>query len=76
MYPRGPTIPLDREAGGHGQVALERAPPPDEVQNGFYYKVPAATPRRRASHQVRSTPLLTRFDVTYKFRPYLRWQPR
>jgi hypothetical protein len=48
-----------------------------EVHNGFWYKVTggdAETAEYRV--QVRSTPLLTGFDVTYHYRPYLGWQDR
>src|SRR5439155_4827967 len=48
-----------------------------EVQNGFWYQVAggdATTPEYRV--QVRSTPLLTGFDVTYHYRPYLNWPDR
>jgi hypothetical protein len=48
-----------------------------EVHNGFCYKVAggdAETPEYRV--QVRSTPLLTGFDVTYHYRPYLGWPDR
>jgi hypothetical protein len=46
--------------------------PAFEVHNGFWYKITggdAATPEYRV--QVRSTPLLTSFDVKYHYRPYL-----
>jgi hypothetical protein len=46
-----------------------------EVHNGFWYKVTggdAETPEYRV--QVRSTPLLTGFDVTYHYRKYLGWK--
>jgi hypothetical protein len=48
-----------------------------EVHNGFWYKVAggdAETPEYRV--QVRSTPLLTGFDVTYHYHPYLGWPDR
>lgn len=48
-----------------------------EVHNGFWYKVAggdAETAEYRV--QVRSTPLLTGFDVTYHYRPYLGWPDR
>jgi collagen type III alpha len=48
-----------------------------EVHNGFWYKVAggdAETQEYRV--QVRSTPLLTGFDVTYHYRPYLGWPDR
>src|SRR5262249_33200754 len=50
--------------------------PANQVQNGFYYHVTGGdgrTPEHRI--QVRSSPLVSHFDVTYTFRPYLRWQP-
>jgi hypothetical protein len=48
-----------------------------EIRTGLWYKVAggdAETPEFRI--QVRSTPLLTGFDVKYHYRPYLRWQDR
>ncbi|HLW67220.1 MAG TPA: hypothetical protein VKS79_18040 [Gemmataceae bacterium] len=49
----------------------------DRVQNGFWYKVAGGDDETPEYHvAVRSSPLLTRFDVTYKFRPYLQWLPR
>src|SRR5262249_15171022 len=51
--------------------------PPDLVQNGFWYKVVGGdgqTPVYRV--QVRSSPMLTKFDGTYKYRPYLHWPER
>jgi hypothetical protein len=43
-----------------------------DVQNGFWYKVTggdASTPEYRVT--VRATPLITDFDATYHFRPYV-----
>src|SRR5207302_10930295 len=46
-----------------------------EVHNGFWYKVTGGDAETPEYHvQVRSSPLLTRFDVTYHYRPYLRWR--
>lgn len=48
-----------------------------EIHNGLWYKIAggdAETPEYRI--QVRSTPLLTGFDVTYHYRPYLGWPDR
>src|SRR5438067_1198515 len=48
--------------------------PAFQVHNGFWYKVTggdAETPEYRV--RVRSTPLLTDFEVNYHFRPYLGW---
>jgi hypothetical protein len=47
--------------------------PAVEVQTGFFYKITGGdfqTPEHQV--QVRSSPLLTRFHVSYKHRPYLR----
>jgi hypothetical protein len=49
--------------------------PAYQVHNGFWYKLAggdAATPEYRVS--VRSTPLLTDFEATYHYRPYLGWK--
>lgn len=49
--------------------------PAYQVHNGFWYKITGGdfeTPEYRV--QVRSSPLLTGFDVTYHYRPYLRWR--
>src|SRR5262249_58148916 len=46
----------------------------EEVRNGCWYKVgggDAATPEHRV--EVRTVPLLTGFEVTYRYRPYLGW---
>jgi hypothetical protein len=51
--------------------------PAAEVHNGFWYRVAGGddhTPEYRV--QVRSSPLLTGFDVTYHYRPYLGWHDR
>src|SRR5207302_707500 len=48
-----------------------------EVRNGFWYKVVAGdaeTPEYRV--QIRSSPLLTGFDVTYHYRRYFNWPDR
>ena len=48
--------------------------PASQVQHGFWYKIAAGdaeTPDYRV--QVRTLPLLTGFDITYRFRPYLGW---
>lgn len=48
--------------------------PAYQVHNGFWYKLAAGdaeTPEYRV--QVRSTPLVSEFEVGYHFRPYLGW---
>jgi hypothetical protein len=48
-----------------------------EVKNGFWYKIAggdAETPEYRV--EVRSTPLITRFEVKYHYRPYLHRKDR
>lgn len=67
--------PLDK-SDEHHTIWTYRVPP-DLVQNGFWYKVVGGdgqTPVYRV--QVRSSPMLTRFDVTYKYRPYLHMPER
>lgn len=67
------------------EVRLEQSPaepqrfsvrmPSSRVQNGFVYQIlagDAATPEYRV--QVRSSPLIDRFEVVYRFRPYLRFK--
>src|SRR5262245_272481 len=68
---------------GYEEKALERGEsahlwvttiPAALVQNGFWYKITggdAATPEYRV--QVRTVPLVTGHEVTYKYRPYLGW---
>jgi hypothetical protein len=76
LYRYGPADPYQERAMDRGDsdrlfVSVIR---PEEVQTGFWYKITggdAETPEYRV--QVRSTPLLTGFDVTYHYRPYLRW---
>jgi hypothetical protein len=51
--------------------------PAFEVKNGFWYRIAggdAETPEYRV--EVRSTPLLTRFEVKYHYRPYLHRKDR
>ncbi|MBV9122239.1 MAG: hypothetical protein JO112_02620, partial [Planctomycetes bacterium] len=60
--------PLERGDGSQWTAMV----PAFQVHNGFWYKITggaAETPEYRV--QVRSIPLLTSFDVTYHFRPYL-----
>ena len=55
----------------HGEFTLTL--PAYDVHNGFWYKFQggdAETPEFQV--RVRSAPLVTDFDVTYHFRPYLR----
>ncbi|HLJ95140.1 MAG TPA: DUF4175 family protein [Gemmataceae bacterium] len=48
-----------------------------EVHNGFWYKMAGGDAETAEYHVgVRSTPLLTGFDVTYHYRPYLGWPDR
>jgi hypothetical protein len=61
--------PLERGNSAH---EWDTVLPASEVRNGFWYKLRAGdaeTPEYRV--QVRSTPLLSDFKVTYRFRPYL-----
>jgi hypothetical protein len=63
--------PLEREDGDRWGTTL----PAFQVQNGFWYRIAggdARTPEYRV--QVRATPLITTFDVTYHYRPYLGWK--
>jgi hypothetical protein len=59
---------LEREEDSRWGTTL----PAFQVQNGFWYKV-AGGDAETAEHrvQVRATPLIEKFDVTYHFRPYL-----
>ena len=64
--------PLEQADGPRQWFTSLRA---GEVHNGFWYKITggdAETPEYRV--QVHSSPLLTGFDVTYQYRPYLRWR--
>ncbi|HEV3078853.1 MAG TPA: hypothetical protein VGY66_03715, partial [Gemmataceae bacterium] len=64
--------PLEQGDGPRQWLTNLRA---GEVHNGFWYKITggdAETAEYRV--QVRSSPLLTGFDVTYHYRPYLRWR--
>ncbi len=65
--------PLKRgDSSGEWEITIPAA----QVHNGFWYKVTggdAETPEYRV--QVRSTPLLTGFEVTYHYRTYLGWRP-
>jgi hypothetical protein len=48
-----------------------------EVRTGFWYKVAGGDTETDEYHvQVRSTPLLSSFDITYRYRPYLGWADR
>ncbi len=61
--------PLDEDADGQWVKTLVA----DEVRTGFWYKVTggdAETPEYQV--QVRALPQVTRFDVKYHYRPYLR----
>src|SRR5262245_58862287 len=73
--PNWESKPLDQSAEHHTIWTCRVRP--DQVQNGFWYKVVGGdgqTPVYRV--QVRSSPMLTRFDITYKYRPYLHWPER
>jgi hypothetical protein len=71
-YRYGPTDPyleqqLEQDSEGDWGTALLG----DQVHNGFWYKITAgdaATPEYQV--KVRSLAQVTRFDVTYKYRPY------
>lgn len=86
--PRGPDAPrlrfrYDPKEPIYEELPLEQATlardwfvrlPAYQVQNGFWYHITAgdaATEEYRI--QVRSSPLLTGFEVTYHYRPYLGW---
>lgn len=63
--------PLERGDSAQHWVATL---PASQVQNGFWYRIAggdAETPEYRI--QVRTVPLLTGFQVTYRYRPYLGW---
>jgi collagen type III alpha len=48
-----------------------------EVHNGFWYKVAGGDDETEEQRVlVRSTPLVTGFDVSYHYRPYLKWRDR
>ncbi|MFO0964507.1 MAG: hypothetical protein U0793_02820 [Gemmataceae bacterium] len=66
-------VPLEEEGDG-GWAILRK---PDQVRTGFYYKV-AAGDTETGEHQIiaRGDPRPERFEVTYKFRPYLRLAER
>jgi collagen type III alpha len=50
---------------------------PAEVRTGFWYKLAGGDAETDEYHVlVRSTPLLSGFDVTYHYRPYLGWADR
>jgi hypothetical protein len=63
--------PLERENGDVWAVTV----PAFQVQNGFWYRVAGGdteTPEYRV--QVRATPLVTGYEATYHYRPYLGWR--
>jgi collagen type III alpha len=65
------------EQSKHLQSEWSILVPPHIVHNGFWYTVAGgddATPEYRID--TRSSPTLTRFETTFKYRPYLRWDPR
>ena len=50
--------------------------PPHQVQNGFWYRVVGGDDETSEYRiQVRSSPMLTHFEATLNYRPYLRWKP-
>src|SRR5262249_58906871 len=79
LYRYGPSDPYEERLLTRGDQEREWGTlmQAAEVHNGFWYKVTggdAETPEYRI--QVRSSPLLTGFDVTYHYRPYLGWKDR
>ncbi len=61
--------PLEEDADGQWSRTLV----PDDVQDGFWYKVTGGDAETREFRIVaRPQPQVMRFDVTYKYRPYLR----
>lgn len=77
LFRYNPSDPYQERALERGDDAHDWATtvPAAQVRNGFWYKVAggdAETPEYRV--QVRSAPLLTGFDVTYHYRPYLAWR--
>ncbi|MCS6850628.1 MAG: hypothetical protein NZ700_05605 [Gemmataceae bacterium] len=59
----------------HSQREWGTRLPAYQVHNGFWYKITGGdfeTPEYRV--QVRSGPLVTDYEVTYHYRPYLRWR--
>jgi hypothetical protein len=70
-----PNVPYEERAVDQGETTGEftLTLPAYDVHNGFWYKFQggdAETPEFQI--RVRSAPLVTDFDVTYHFRPYLR----
>src|SRR5262249_39826924 len=70
-----PNVPYEERAPEPGDTTGEFTliVPAYEVHNGFFYKFQggdAETPEFQV--RVRSAPLITDFDVTYHYRPYLR----
>lgn len=62
---------LERAAGGSRTFVT--MVPAFQVHNGFWYKIAGGDTETAEYHvSVRSTPLLSSFDVTYRYRPYLR----
>jgi hypothetical protein len=48
-----------------------------DVQHGLWYKVVGGDDETEEYQvQVHSTPLATGFDITYRYRPYLKWHDR
>jgi hypothetical protein len=69
-----PDVPYEEREPEPGEIVGDYGVtvPAYEVHNGFFYKVTAGDAETPEYHiQVRATPLITDFDVTYHFRPYL-----
>jgi hypothetical protein len=78
LYRHNPADPYEEKLLKRGDSSREWeiTVPPAQVHNGLWYKVTggdAETPEYRV--QVRSTPLVTGFEVTYHYRKYLGWRP-
>lgn len=77
LYRHNPSDPYQERPlqEGDGDREWDTVLPTTHVQNGFWFRVAGGDAETREYRvQVRSTPLLTGFDVKYHFRPYLAWQ--
>ncbi len=67
------TLPLQEDADGNWGLRLV----PDQIRTGLAYQIKAgdaATPEYQID--VRAQPLVTRWEVTYHYRPYIRKPPQ